>query len=265
MNNLLGTTHQRPASGGVLAACLCMVIVCTAAAQQDPPSDEAQRSDTKENAQFAESLGNAFIDVVQEKGISKGESSAVDSFLDARDAKDRVKTFIDMQLALPVEATGEQRMEARMNLRRLWWVAAPKLVDSLGDMNGYASESAQETLVMMRSESVVKAIIQRLESTDDQKVWIAGLYTLGMMTEKHDTMVPDRTVMGEKESREMADRLIKPFLTRVQKGKKDPELQKVIGDAHRLLEEATDRRWRKITNPNEIPEKFRNLPQERPQ
>lgn len=218
----------------------------------------------KDAAALAQNLGDSYISEVKTKRARKGQPEDVDAFLSRRGQKEDVMAFVDIQMEVTAGDDGERLSDSRMQLRRLWWLAAPQLVQHLGDPNGYASESARETLVMMRSDAVVNAIIERLKSTEDREVWIAGLYTLGMMTEKYDTMVPGRTVMGEAESKEMAERLIKPFLTKVQKEKKDPEIQKVIGDAFRLLEEATDRRWRKITDPNEIPEQFRNLPLERP-
>ncbi len=227
--------------------------------------DLVASSAAKETATLAQSLGDAFIAETVSKQVKKGEPEDVASFLHARGRKEEIESFVDTEMALTASETGEARMEARKNLRRLWWVAAPKLIEYLGSENRNASESARETLVMMRSEPVVEAIIRKLQSSENKEVWIAGLYTLGMMTEKHDTGVPGRTVMGEEQSRDLAERIIKPFLTEAQVSQKDPEIQKVISDAFRLLEESNDRRWRRATNPEEIPEKFRNLPLERPE
>jgi len=58
---------------------------------------------------------------------------------------------------------------------------------------------------------------------------------LGMMCEKRDPTVPDRKTLDDASSKELADRLIVPFLDRLEAANPDPVMKKIITNARRYL------------------------------
>lgn len=108
--------------------------------------------------------------------------------------KDRrtLRRYIDTQIEWTAAAAGSDRAEANEQLQRLWTLAAPPLIDNLGHESLMVQEAAIKNLSLMRNEDLVSTLIVRIEASDDPRFHDAGIFALGRMLEKRETLVPGR-------------------------------------------------------------------------
>ncbi|MBZ0185804.1 MAG: hypothetical protein K8F91_06080, partial [Candidatus Obscuribacterales bacterium] len=118
----------------------------------EPPASVerfAQAGNEKEEKALAKRLGDEYIARKAPNGMAKGGKEDVEAFLNVRGQKEDVETFIDRQMALTASDNGEERAEANFQIHRLWWVAAPRLIDYIGDENDTINEAAMKNLILM--------------------------------------------------------------------------------------------------------------------
>lgn len=186
----------------------------------------------------------------QRKGAKVLGDRAILGNLDLDSAEKQVlQEYIASQVLLTASSKGDERQEAIAQLQRLWRLSAPRLLDSLGDANLTVQEAAIKNLCLMRDESIVKAIITRVDASEDANFRHGAVFALGMMREKRHTMVPDRKVLGDAASEELAKRLIIPFLDRLDATNSEPAMKEIIANARRFLNSPFDSRPRTAAKP----------------
>jgi len=213
----------------------------------------AQAGNAKEEKALAKRLGDEYLAREATRALTKSGKEDVQAFLMDLHLKEDVEGFIDRQLALTASNVGEERAEANLQIQRLWWVAAPRLIDYIGHENDTINEAAMKNLILMRSEEIVKRIIERVRTTDNERVRKWGVFTLGMMCEKRETLIPGRPLLSDEESERLAKTYIEPFLTEVDKAHDDPDLKQTIEGARQFLANPADRRLRPVTRPPDTP------------
>ena len=183
----------------------------------------------------------------QRKGAKTIGDRAIRGTLDLDDAeKQMLEKYIAFQVLRTAAAQGKERQEAVAQLQRLWRLSVPQLLDGLGHAGSMmVQEAAVKNLCLMRDESVVKELISRVETSKNANFRQAGVFALGMMREKRDPMVPDRKVLDDAASKELAERLIIPFLNRIKATDTDPTMKKILTNAKKFLSSPFDARLRR--------------------
>ncbi len=105
--------------------------------------------------------------------------------------------------------------EASQQIFRLWHLAAPTLLKNLDNDNVTIIEFAAKSLILMRNEDIIKAIIEIANNTRDEKQKELLLFFLSQMKEQRTTVVPDRNCLNESESEELFNQLVQPALTKI--------------------------------------------------
>ncbi|MDZ7618416.1 MAG: hypothetical protein U1E05_15535 [Patescibacteria group bacterium] len=186
----------------------------------------------------------------QRKGAKVLGDRAMLGNLDLGSAEKQVlQEYIASQVLLTASSKGDERQEAIAQLQRLWRLSVPRLLDSLGHANLTVQEAAIKNLCLMRDESIVKAIITRVDAGEDANFRHGAVFALGMMREKRHPMVPDRKVLDDAASEELAKRLIIPFLDRLDATNSEPAMKEIIANARRFLNSPFDSRPRTSANP----------------
>jgi hypothetical protein len=217
----------------------------------------SQAANAKEEKALAKRLGDEYLAREAPKSVAKSGKEDVDAFLNERRLKEDVQGFIDRQMALTASPVGEERTEANLQIQRLWWLAAPRLIDYIDHENDTVNEAAMKNLILMRSEEIVKRIAERVRTTDNERVRMWGVFTLGMMREKRETSVSGRPVLTDEESEAVAKKYIEPLLAELESND-DPDLQPTIKRARQFLANPKDRRLRQVDRP---PTAWRVLPE----
>ena len=109
-------------------------------------------------------------------------------------------------------ANANERVEARQQVERLWHVAAPTLLENLNSKDPTIAEMAIKSLILMRNESIIKALVQKAESAKDEYTRAMANFTLKKMKEQRKSLIPGRECLDEEQSRILYDRLVAPAL-----------------------------------------------------
>lgn len=156
-----------------------------------------------------------------------------------------VEKYVASQIVrIETATTGNERREATGQLQRLWRLSVPQLLNHVGSSNPFVGNTARELLCLMRDENVISSLIARVEASKDARYRRSGVFILGMMCEKRDPWVPDRRVLDDTTSKELAERLIIPFLDRIEAADPDPIMKKTVANARRFLKDPVDGRPR---------------------
>ena len=160
-----------------------------------------------------------------------------------------LRRYIDTQIEWTAAAEGSDRAEANNQLQRLWTLAAPALIESLGHESRMVQEAAIKNLSLMRNEDLVTKLIARIEASDDPRVQHTGIFALGRMLEKRESLIPKRLQINDEASQAITDRLVSPFLDRWEQAHPDAESKEAITGARRALKHPLDTRMRPALAP----------------
>jgi hypothetical protein len=159
----------------------------------EPPDKAAERT-------AAEELGNA----------------SINGTLDlTEDERSGLETYILRCFARAKAQTPEERLEARRQIERLWHSAVPTLLKQLENKDPTQLELAIKSLLLMRNEAIIEALIDRGLSTQDVETrkWI--VFTLGKMNDPREALVAERNCLSTEKSAEVFERLVKPALAQL--------------------------------------------------
>jgi len=110
----------------------------------------------------------------------------------------------------------QDRSESRQQIQRLWHVAMPKLLEYVASKETSEAELAIKSLILMRNETIVKALIERARTAKDDYSKAMYVFALGKMKEQRHTRIQGRECLNEEESAALYDRLIVPALAELQ-------------------------------------------------
>lgn len=109
-------------------------------------------------------------------------------------------------------ANVNERVEARQQVERLWHVAAPTLLENLNSKDPTIAEMAIKSLILMRNESIIKALVEKARSAKDEHTKAMVIFALKKMKEQRKSLIPGRECLDEEQSRILYDRLVAPAL-----------------------------------------------------
>jgi len=135
--------------------------------------------------------------------LSDGEKQGIDKV---------VQKYIEQAKA----QDSQDRSESRQQIHRLWHVAMPKLLEYVASKDASEAELAIKSLILMRNETVVKALIERARTAEDDYSKTMYVFALKMMKEQRHTWIQGRECLNEEESVALYDRLIVPALAELQ-------------------------------------------------
>jgi len=95
----------------------------------------------------------------------------------------------------------------------------PKLLEYVGSKEVAEAELAIKSLILMRNETVVKALIERAKTAGDDPSKAMYIFALRKMKEQRESLIPGRECLNEEESAALYDRLIVPALAELQENK----------------------------------------------
>jgi hypothetical protein len=157
-----------------------------------------------------------------------------------------VHLYVTALLCTARDGDPQTRTFSRHQIERLWTLAVPALKDSADSMDIAIAETVYKHLSMMRSDELIRDIIERARESATPHSRIAWVRILGKMTEMRDPSAPNRPTMDEATSAALAENLIRPFLTTLKAAEKDPKVLAVIDRAFSDLDRAFDGRWKKM-------------------
>ncbi len=109
--------------------------------------------------------------------------------------------------------------EAHRQILRFWDLAIPEMLRNLENKNEDIQVYVFNTLVQMRSERVVRIMINKAKAckaaNKDGNLMNMYIGTLGIMTQQQSMGLPNRQTMNEKDSEELFVRVIQPALKRL--------------------------------------------------
>jgi hypothetical protein len=108
---------------------------------------------------------------------------------------------------------------------RFWDLAIPEMLRNLENPNKDIQVFVFNMLVQMRSEKLVRIMINKAKACKDPNLKEMYIGTLGIMTQQQEMDVVNRQCMDEKSSQELFDRLIKPALKEL-----DPPTEGTVKD-----------------------------------
>lgn len=129
---------------------------------------------------------------------------------------DTETAILDNKIRTYILATGnfgsDDYGEIHNQIIRLWQLAVPEMLRNLENPNPHVRAFTFNTLVQMRSENVVRIMINKAKVCKDPNLKNMYIGTLGIMKQDEYLGIPNRACMDEKSSQELFDRLIKPAL-----------------------------------------------------
>lgn len=109
-------------------------------------------------------------------------------------------------------ANANERVEAHQQVERLWHVAVPTLLENLNSKDPTIAEMAIKSLILMRNESIIKALVEKARSAKDEYTKAMVVFALKKMKEQRKSLIPERECLDEEQSRILYDRLVAPAL-----------------------------------------------------
>ena len=148
--------------------------------------------------------------------------------LKSGDDKKSLQDLIDEYIRDLGSEKRQIQSEANENIQRLWHLCVPKLIDTLGAGNDFASDFARKDLMMMRNRDIVKSLVEASQKTDNikRKQWM--ILALGGMKDRLFCLIRDRDMIDDAESEKIARELILPFLNSEKGRDLRPEIQSAI-------------------------------------
>jgi len=156
--------------------------------------------------------------------------------------KEAITNVVQRCLLQTISKVAKERVEARDQIERLWWVAAPTLVKNLGTGEPAVTETVIKSLVLMRNEEIVRSLMATARTASIPETRALAIFALGKMTEKRESLIPGRTCMNEEQSKQMGETLIRPFLQEIAKTETNAIVLGAVSRAVKDLESAVDRR-----------------------
>jgi hypothetical protein len=124
--------------------------------------------------------------------------------------------ILDTKIRAYILVTGnfgsEDYAEIHSQIIRFWQLAVPELLRNLENTNPHVRAFAFNTLVQLRSENVVRIMINKAKACKDPNLKNMYIGTLGIMKQDEYLGIPNRACMDAKSSQELYDRLIAPAL-----------------------------------------------------
>lgn len=126
--------------------------------------------------------------------------------------KQVIENVVSGYLKQAKSTTANESVEARQQVERLWHVAAPTLLKNLNSKNPTMAEMVIKSLILMRNETIIKALVQKARSAKDEYTKAMANFALKKMKEQRKSLIPGRECLDEEQSRILYDQLVAPFL-----------------------------------------------------
>ena len=136
--------------------------------------------------------------------------------------------------------------DASIQLQRLWSLAVPGLFEGLKSKDRITWNAALEYLVRMRSESVVEQLVNEYKNTDDVEYKAILLDAIGKMRTMYDGDRDYRKMMTQEQSKELADKIIAPFLIELSQSETNEQLKNMVSEAKNFIDSPIDSRIRLV-------------------
>ena len=163
-------------------------------------------------------LGLVCGDAEQQKTVAEGLGDCVvaGGEVDLSPVEETIlHTYVEALLCSAEDADSTERIFARSQIQRLWALAAPALIDNAPSMNASIAETCSKHLSMMRTEGLIREIIEAAEEATSVQRKAGYIRLLGKMTEQSTWMVRGRETMDDATSRRVADTTVRPYLRQV--------------------------------------------------
>ena len=127
-----------------------------------------------------------------------------------------INSVVRTYMELAKTNTARDWEEARLQIHRFWRLAVPTLLSYLESENLTQVELAAKSLILMRNEEIITAIIDLANHTDDPERKEIYRFILSKMNEQRTSPIPGRTCLGKARSDELFYRLIVPALQQLE-------------------------------------------------
>ena len=94
----------------------------------------------------------------------------------------------------------------------MWHGAIPTLLEYADSKEPAVAELAIKCLILMRNEAIIKALIEKARSTEDEYTKAMAVFALKKMKEQRKSLIPGRKCLNEEGSRILYDKLVAPAI-----------------------------------------------------
>jgi hypothetical protein len=150
--------------------------------------------------------------------------------------------------------------DASAQLQRLWLLAVPGLFQGLKSKDRNTWNAALSHLVRIRNEKIIVDLIKEYEQSNDVEYKSILVDALGKMRTMYDNRFDYRKMMNSKKSKELADKLITPFLASISDTETNEQIKDAVQQAQKFIETPIDSRMHQID-----PQTGQQIPIEEPE
>jgi hypothetical protein len=153
-------------------------------------------------------------DIVERRKAAKalGDRGIAGSLELSDKERETLDAVVQEYLADSRATDSQTRVEAKQQIERLWHVAAPMLLKHVDDKDLTVAEIAAKSLILMRDEQIVRALIEKGKGVRDPRRRALLAFALSKMTEQRESLIPGRVCLDEEASRELHENVVVPAL-----------------------------------------------------
>jgi hypothetical protein len=123
-----------------------------------------------------------------------------------------IEGITDGYLQQAKASSSDERVEARDQIERMWYIAVPALLKNLSSREPGVAELAVKSLILMRNESIVRSLIDIAKTTQDEQTKAVIIFALKKMSEQRKSLIPGRECLDAEQSKVLFDHLVSPAL-----------------------------------------------------
>jgi hypothetical protein len=182
------------------------------------PEDLGQELSDLSNAESVARFSQS-TDRIERRKLAKliGDRSKAGKLQLLEEEKQELAKIVVQNLKQANSPDANERSEARHQIERLWYAAVPTLVTSITTNDLTISELCVKSLILMRNEAIIRALIQEAKSTEDEGRKELLVFALSKMKEQRKSLIPGRECLSAQESEELYNKVVTPALDEIKK------------------------------------------------
>jgi hypothetical protein len=202
----------------------------------DTSSNNSIRKDTPNFKKFSrpEEIGKSLIgepinqlidslklskNIIQQRKTAKelGDRCILKKINLTEPQKNIISIIVEGYLDNTKSENSNTREESKQQIERLWLLAVPTLLIYINDNDIGKAELAAKSLILMRNEDIIKAIINLANNNPDINKRNRLKSILLRMQEQRSSIIPGRVCLGPEESTKLYNTLVLPAIEKLKK------------------------------------------------
>jgi len=184
------------------------------------PEERGEDFSLLKTSELVQVLGTS-EDMIEKRKAAKvlGDRSIAGTLKLSDGQRQEINKVVQEYLGQAGAPTAQERVEAKQQIERLWHVAIPTLLKYVDGKEPAQAELAIKSLILMRNETIVRALIKKAREAKDEYSKAMAIFALEKMKKQRRTLISGRQCLNEDDSAEMYNRLVAPAIAELQKNK----------------------------------------------